>query len=85
MNPQMPSQPTPRENGGSSFLAASIVLIAVIIIGALYFWHERRAPEAMPAGEEEMSGATLEINADLRATSTDEKPYNLDESNFNAS
>ncbi len=82
MDPQN-SSPVQGQNGGSGFLIATIILVLVIIVGAIYFWRERSMrDDALESGA---PGSTLEIEANLNATSTEQQDYNLDEGNFNAS
>ncbi len=82
MDPQN-SSPVEGQNGGSGFLIATIILVLVIIVGGVYFWSERSARDEALEGEPQ--GTTLEIEANLSASSTQPGTYNLDEDDFTAS
>ena len=71
-------------------LIATILVVAIIVVGALYFWSERggdalEAQQLESINTQSDSDATLDIEADLEATDVDSVDYDLDESNFNAS
>lgn len=89
MPPQMPQMPA--KNGASGLRVASILLIAVVVIGAIYFWTAKSSVAPAPGSQTEMmneqsnSDAPADIESDLNNTNLDNVDYDLNESNFNAS
>ena len=81
----------PEHHGSSGSIIAAIVILAVIIVGALYFWGQRGVND-MGTNEtvEEIntqsdSDAAAAIEADLDATDLDSLDAELNESDFSAS
>ncbi len=80
----------PRQGAGSGFLIATILLAAIIVIGAVYFWKARdnkmESDESLQTVQTQSdSDDTAAIEADLNATDVDGADYDLNESNFTAS
>jgi hypothetical protein len=90
MNPNMnASSPAPRSNS-TGFIIATLVLLAVIVAGGIYFWRAHGDSAADNAALREIksqssSDDTASIEADLEATDVNSVDYDLDESNFTAS
>ena len=88
MNPSVPNPSMPRQSGGGmGFIIATVLLLALILIGGVYFWRARSANDAALKSVEQQSSsdATLDIEADLNATDVDNVDYDLNESNFTGS
>ena len=71
-------------------LIAWIVVIAVVVLGAFYFWNNRGSNdlyEQNPTANQEAnsSDAAADIEAELNATDVESTDYDLNEENFNAS
>ena len=83
MNPNMPRQ----SSGGTGFVIATILILALIVIGAVYFWKARSSNDAALQTVQSQSGsdATADIEADLNATDVNNVDYDLNESNFSGS
>ncbi|MBI2087092.1 MAG: hypothetical protein HYT69_02890 [Candidatus Zambryskibacteria bacterium] len=80
----------PQNGGGAWSLIAVMVVLALVIIGALFFW-QRADDDSLENEQLESintqsdSDAVSDIEADLDATDIENVDYNLDEENFNAS
>ena len=94
MNPNM-SAPTPgagAPRSGAGFVVATIIILAVILAGAVYFWKARSAsaPAANDAALNQIQNQSAaddaaSINADLNSTNVDNADYDLTPSNFTSS
>ncbi len=86
-----PDMPPQRALGGTGVFVVVILALALIIIGAIYFWRARAQNEidSTSQGPEESqiqnSDDTASIEADLNATDVDNVDYDLNEANFTAS
>lgn len=89
-NPTMP--PEPKSAAGS--LTALIVILALLALGAFYFWGERAEDDAALESEnaslnsintQSNSDSEVDIETDLNSTDVDNVDYDLDPENFNAS
>lgn len=81
---------TPERNGKTGGVIATIVVLAVIIIGALYFWGQRAGESISDKTLESInaqssSDETVNIEADLNATDLEDLDSELNEEDFNAS
>ena len=89
-NQPMPAMP-PKDGAGAGSLVATIIILAVIIFGAIYFWRARGNEAEMNDGVLESIGTQnssddiSDIEADLNTTDVENVDYDLDEENFNAS
>lgn len=85
MNPNIPRQ----SSGGTGFIIATVILLAVIVAGALYFWKARdtyTSPNNVQTIESQSnSDDTSAIETDLNATDVNSVDYDLDPSNFTSS
>lgn len=90
MNPNMDAgSPAPRSSS-TGFIIATLVLLAVIVAGGIYFWQAHGDSAADNAelreiGSQSSSDEAAAIEADLNATDVNSVDYDLDESNFTAS
>lgn len=92
MNPNM-NPTTPSRSSSMGFVIATIILLAVIIAGAAYFWQARSAKVAPPTNDaalnqiqnQSSSDDAASINADLNSTNVDNSDSDLDPSNFTSS
>jgi uncharacterized protein HemX len=95
---QMPQSTPPiaPTKGSSSFasLIALVVILALLAVGAFYFWNERMEKGAAEGpnndalqtiNSQSASDLEADIEADLNATDIDNVDYDLDPENFNAS
>ncbi|MBX4206418.1 hypothetical protein KW784_01380 [Candidatus Parcubacteria bacterium] len=78
-------------SGGTGFVIATVILLAVIIAGAVYFWRAR-ADKALGSdaalqgiGTQSSSDDAAAIEADLNATDVNGVDYDLTPSNFTSS
>lgn len=91
MNPNMNAGGAAPRSGGTGFVVATLILLAVIIAGVLYFWQARAdkslESDAALSGIEQQSNSddTASIEADLNATDVENVDYDLSEANFTAS
>lgn len=78
-----------RPAGSTGSVVATIVILAVLIVGAVYFWGQRTEMSEQEAldsiNAQNQSDDTASIEADLDATDVDSVDYDLDEANFTAS
>lgn len=82
--------PTVERSGSTDTLVAAIVILAILIVGAMYFWNQRADSDATNAALESISTQSnsdeaASIEADLESTDLENIDSELDESEFNAS
>lgn len=82
----------PRQASGTGFIVATVILLAVILVGAVFFWRARGddAFQSNDAALEQVqtqsdSDTAASIEADLNATDVNNVDYDLDPANFTAS
>jgi hypothetical protein len=90
MEPEQNINPAPESGGSAGPLIGAIIILAVILFGALFFWGERSENRALENQIQEIntqsdSDELLDIEADLEATNVDTLDYDLSEENYNAS
>ena len=91
MNPNMNAGGTAPRSSSTGFIIATLILLAVIVAGGMYFWQARaeNSPENDAALQEinsqSSSDETASIEADLNATDVNSVDYDLSEENFTAS
>ena len=90
MNPNMNAGGATPRSGSTGFIVATLVLLAVIVLGGLYFWKARGDSVANDAavqeiGQQSSSDDTASIESDLKATNVNSVDYDLNESNFTSS
>jgi uncharacterized protein HemX len=67
----------PQKNGSTGTVVAAVVILAILVVGALYFWKERsyQAPDTDQSVEsittQGTSDDTASIEADLESTDVD--------------
>jgi hypothetical protein len=93
MNPNMNAGgEAPRASRMGSVIA-TLVLLAVIIAGGIYFWQAHADKAASPTDDAALQEITTQsssddaasIESDLKATDVENVDYDLDESNFTSS
>ena len=79
----------PQGRGGSGIFVAVVLVLALVLVGAIYFWKASSNRSLESGGEAnqqaQVSDSTDSIEADLNATDVNSVDYDLDESNFTAS
>ena len=82
MNPSVP-----RRSGGTGFVIATVLILALIVIGVVYFWKARGANDAalQQVQSQSSSDDASVIESDLNATDVNSVDYDLNASNFNGS
>ena len=71
-------------------MIATIILLAVIVLGALYFW-KARSSDTVPAADtsaiesQSSSDEAAAIQGDLNSTNVENVDYDLNASNFTSS
>lgn len=84
-NPLVSSRPA----GATGSVVATIVILAVLIVGAVYFWSQRTGmsgEEALDSiNAQSASDDSASIEADLEATNVDSVDYDLNPDNFTSS
>jgi hypothetical protein len=91
MNPNIHAGGSVPRSGKTGFVVATLILLAVIIAGGVYFW-QARADKSLESNsdissieEQSSSDEAAAIEADLNATNVDSVDYDLSEENFTAS
>lgn len=75
-NPTIPPQPPvqPEHKGVAGYVVATVVILAVVVVGLLYFWMNRGAENTDPqstmqgVNTQQASDEAVDIEADLEAT-----------------
>lgn len=75
--------------GATGSVVATIVILAVLIVGAVYFWSQRTGmsdQEALDSiNAQSASDDSTSIEADLKATDVNKVDYDLNPTNFTSS
>jgi len=83
-------QTNPEAGSSLGPIIGAIIILAVIVFGALFFWGERTEDQALEnqvetIGTQSESDEVVDIEADLEATDVESVDYDLNPDNYNAS
>jgi uncharacterized protein HemX len=90
MEPEQNTNMPPETRSSAGPIIGAIIILAVILFGALFFWGERSENRALNEKLQEIntqseSDEVVDIEADLEATDVESVDYDLNPENYNAS